>query len=255
MVTRLVCKELPPLETLLSHTTEGTVTNHQFPHVSCINLFYEGMIMANGQETRTCASTHAYPGFGHALFLLLQSIRHTVKIYGNVSRLSWRGRRAIRNLHVEGEVERGLASWKDSEKEHLGEELSDVLLYLIRLSDICGIDLGDAANKKIFSIALFGEAISERCAATLKSCCNFAIHDSPLSSTFSSRPLFSHTFSFSADSHCFSQPPPSFSNERGADGSSMSTGIFFLSCLPPASIDLHSLNNLQSPKDLPTILC
>ncbi|KAK8950885.1 hypothetical protein KSP39_PZI004349 [Platanthera zijinensis] len=48
-----------------------------------------------------------------------------------------------------GEVERGLASWKDSDKEHLGEELSDVLLYLIRLSDICGIDLGDAANKKI----------------------------------------------------------------------------------------------------------
>lgn len=48
-----------------------------------------------------------------------------------------------------GEVDRGLPNWKESDKEHLGEELSDVLLYLIRLADICGIDLGDAATKKI----------------------------------------------------------------------------------------------------------
>ncbi|XXG89679.1 hypothetical protein AAC387_Pa12g1623 [Persea americana] len=48
-----------------------------------------------------------------------------------------------------GEVARGLPNWEESDKEHLGEELSDVLLYLIRLSDICGIDLGDAATKKI----------------------------------------------------------------------------------------------------------
>ncbi|OAY65296.1 dCTP pyrophosphatase 1 [Ananas comosus] len=48
-----------------------------------------------------------------------------------------------------GEVARGLPNWKDSEKEHLGEELSDVLLYLIRLADICDIDLADAATRKI----------------------------------------------------------------------------------------------------------
>ncbi|XP_041003569.1 dCTP pyrophosphatase 1-like [Juglans microcarpa x Juglans regia] len=48
-----------------------------------------------------------------------------------------------------GEVDRGLPNWEESDKEHLGEELSDVLLYLIRLADICGIDLGDAATKKI----------------------------------------------------------------------------------------------------------
>ncbi|KAJ3680175.1 hypothetical protein LUZ60_016453 [Juncus effusus] len=48
-----------------------------------------------------------------------------------------------------GEVPKGLPNWEESDKEHLGEELSDVLLYLIRLSDICGIDLGDAAAKKI----------------------------------------------------------------------------------------------------------
>ncbi|MCD7452274.1 hypothetical protein HAX54_016106 [Datura stramonium] len=39
-----------------------------------------------------------------------------------------------------GEVPR-FADWKENEKIHLGEELSDVLLYLVRLSDICGIDL------------------------------------------------------------------------------------------------------------------
>ncbi|KAJ7957290.1 dCTP pyrophosphatase 1-like [Quillaja saponaria] len=48
-----------------------------------------------------------------------------------------------------GEVPRGLPDWKDEEKQHLGEELSDVLLYLIRLSDICGIDLGKAVLKKL----------------------------------------------------------------------------------------------------------
>ncbi|XP_050292601.1 uncharacterized protein LOC126733374 isoform X3 [Quercus robur] len=48
-----------------------------------------------------------------------------------------------------GEVPRGLPDWKDEEKQHLGEELSDVLLYLVRLSDICGIDLGKAALHKL----------------------------------------------------------------------------------------------------------
>eukprot|EP00262_Sarcandra_glabra_P012050 TRINITY_DN3012_c0_g1_i1.p1 TRINITY_DN3012_c0_g1~~TRINITY_DN3012_c0_g1_i1.p1 ORF type:complete len:146 (+),score=40.58 TRINITY_DN3012_c0_g1_i1:59-439(+) len=53
-----------------------------------------------------------------------------------------------------GEVARGLPNWEESDKEHLGEELSDVLLYLIRLADICEIDLGDAATKKIAKNAI-----------------------------------------------------------------------------------------------------
>ncbi|KAA8527873.1 hypothetical protein F0562_035258 [Nyssa sinensis] len=48
-----------------------------------------------------------------------------------------------------GEVPRGLPDWKEEEKQHLGEELSDVLLYLVRLSDICGVDLGEAALRKM----------------------------------------------------------------------------------------------------------
>lgn len=48
-----------------------------------------------------------------------------------------------------GEVPRGLPDWKNEEKQHLGEELSDVLLYLVRLADICGIDLGKAALRKL----------------------------------------------------------------------------------------------------------
>ncbi|KAF3631437.1 dCTP pyrophosphatase 1 [Capsicum baccatum] len=48
-----------------------------------------------------------------------------------------------------GEVPRGLPDWEEKEKQHLGEELSDVLLYLVRLSDICGIDLGNAALRKL----------------------------------------------------------------------------------------------------------
>ena len=48
-----------------------------------------------------------------------------------------------------GEVPRGLPGWKEEEKQHLGEELSDVLLYLVRLSDICEVDLGKAALRKL----------------------------------------------------------------------------------------------------------
>ncbi|XP_052187035.1 uncharacterized protein LOC127797887 [Diospyros lotus] len=48
-----------------------------------------------------------------------------------------------------GEVPKGLPDWEDAERVHLGEELSDVLLYLVRLADICGIDLGAAALRKV----------------------------------------------------------------------------------------------------------
>ncbi|XP_070006288.1 uncharacterized protein [Nicotiana sylvestris] len=41
-----------------------------------------------------------------------------------------------------GEVERGLPNWTSDDKEHLEEELSDVLLYLVQLADVCGLDLG-----------------------------------------------------------------------------------------------------------------
>ncbi|ESR53918.1 RS21-C6 protein [Citrus sinensis] len=48
-----------------------------------------------------------------------------------------------------GEVARGLPNWSSDDKEHLEEELSDVLLYLIQLADVCGLDLGQAALAKI----------------------------------------------------------------------------------------------------------
>ena len=81
-----------------------------------------------------------------ALTLIINVIWWCVKV-GEVGELSeifqWRG-----------EVDRGLPNWEASDKEHLGEELSDVLLYLIRLADICGIDLADAASKKIVKNAI-----------------------------------------------------------------------------------------------------
>ncbi|PKI72154.1 hypothetical protein CRG98_007473 [Punica granatum] len=52
-----------------------------------------------------------------------------------------------------GEVARGLPNWTPRDKEHLAEELSDVLLYLIQLADVCGLDLGEAALSKIIKNA------------------------------------------------------------------------------------------------------
>lgn len=43
----------------------------------------------------------------------------------------------------------GLPGWDDAQRTHLGEELADVLLYLVRLADKCAIDLPAAAQRKI----------------------------------------------------------------------------------------------------------
>ncbi|KAF7823750.1 dCTP pyrophosphatase 1 [Senna tora] len=47
-----------------------------------------------------------------------------------------------------GEVPKGLLDWKDEEKFILGKSFQ-MLLYLVRLSDICGIDLGKVALRKL----------------------------------------------------------------------------------------------------------
>ena len=38
--------------------------------------------------------------------------------------------------------------WTEEDKIHLGEELSDVLIYLVRLSDRCHVDLPAAVTRK-----------------------------------------------------------------------------------------------------------
>ncbi|KAF6255769.1 dCTP pyrophosphatase 1 [Scenedesmus sp. NREL 46B-D3] len=48
-----------------------------------------------------------------------------------------------------GEVPAGLPSFSQAEVAHVGQELSDVLLYLLRLADVCGVDLGSAALHKL----------------------------------------------------------------------------------------------------------
>eukprot|EP00467_Chlorarachnion_reptans_P017000 CAMPEP_0114522442 /NCGR_PEP_ID=MMETSP0109-20121206/20740_1 /TAXON_ID=29199 /ORGANISM="Chlorarachnion reptans, Strain CCCM449" /LENGTH=181 /DNA_ID=CAMNT_0001703651 /DNA_START=74 /DNA_END=620 /DNA_ORIENTATION=+ len=48
-----------------------------------------------------------------------------------------------------GEVDPGVPKFSDKEREHLGEEISDVLIYLIRLADRCQIDMATAALKKL----------------------------------------------------------------------------------------------------------
>jgi dCTP diphosphatase len=66
-----------------------------------------------------------------------------------------------------GEVPKGLPDWKEEEKVHLGEELSDVLLYLVQLSDICGIDLGKAVLRKVQLNAIKYPVSNERSQASI----------------------------------------------------------------------------------------
>ena len=39
--------------------------------------------------------------------------------------------------------------WSQADRMHLSEEIADVLLYLVRLADVCGIDIGDAVIDKM----------------------------------------------------------------------------------------------------------
>lgn len=48
-----------------------------------------------------------------------------------------------------GEVPEGLPGWSDKERSHLGQEMADVLLYLLRLSHKCRVDLARAALDKL----------------------------------------------------------------------------------------------------------
>jgi dCTP diphosphatase len=43
----------------------------------------------------------------------------------------------------------GLPGWSARDAEHLGEEMSDVFIYLLRLADRCGVDLAAAASRKL----------------------------------------------------------------------------------------------------------
>lgn len=65
-----------------------------------------------------------------------------------------------------GEVPRGLPDWNADEKERLGEELSDVLLYLVRLADICEVNLGEATLRKLKKNAM--KYPVERCKGSSK---------------------------------------------------------------------------------------
>ncbi|KAK9808878.1 hypothetical protein WJX72_005627 [[Myrmecia] bisecta] len=47
------------------------------------------------------------------------------------------------------EAGRGLPGFTQAEKSDVADELSDVLLYLIRMADVCGIDLANAVKLKI----------------------------------------------------------------------------------------------------------
>ena len=53
-----------------------------------------------------------------------------------------------------GEVAPGLPNFTEDEKKHVGEEMSDVLLYLVRLADRCDINLAQAALAKMEKNAL-----------------------------------------------------------------------------------------------------
>lgn len=48
-----------------------------------------------------------------------------------------------------GEVDAGLPDWDRKDKSALEQELADVAIYLIRLADVCKVNLPKAIEKKM----------------------------------------------------------------------------------------------------------
>ena len=42
-----------------------------------------------------------------------------------------------------------MQGWSDADRAHLGQEISDVLIYLIRLAERCHVDLPSAVLNKL----------------------------------------------------------------------------------------------------------
>lgn len=51
--------------------------------------------------------------------------------------------------HFQWMTEEGSRNLDADKKEQVGQELSDTLVYLLRIAEVCDIDLLEAANKKI----------------------------------------------------------------------------------------------------------
>jgi dCTP diphosphatase len=56
--------------------------------------------------------------------------------------------------HAYTQVPPGLPDFSPADRAHVGQELSDVLLYLIRLADVAGVDLGTAVRDKLAANAV-----------------------------------------------------------------------------------------------------
>ncbi|VDH91202.1 Hypothetical predicted protein [Mytilus galloprovincialis] len=54
----------------------------------------------------------------------------------------------LEDIQWKGEVKVGLPEFTEEEKKHVGQEMSDVLIYLVRLADRCKIDLPAAVLQK-----------------------------------------------------------------------------------------------------------
>ena len=72
---------------------------------------------------------------------------------------SRRGRRADRTLPVAARKDAADLARQEPLRSHASEELADVLLYLVRLADVLGIDLRQAADRKLSNAAKHPAAV------------------------------------------------------------------------------------------------
>eukprot|EP00775_Hariotina_reticulata_P008320 gene8320-8505_t len=119
--------------------------------------------LPQGHRTEIMLDTGPPPGQSYPWSIIsLDQLRRALQVFAKERQ--WEQYHTPRNLLLalvgevgelaeifqwKGEVANNLPTFTPAEKQHVGEELSDVLLYLIRLADVCGVDLGKAALDKL----------------------------------------------------------------------------------------------------------
>lgn len=88
------------------------------------------------------STTVGLPGWSDAGKIVLSAFFQTNSIKSQKKRVMMMMRTFLHSVCM-------CAHLSPADRHHLGEEMSDVLLYLVRLADKCDVDLADAVQKKI----------------------------------------------------------------------------------------------------------
>ncbi|KAL4167106.1 hypothetical protein KRP22_012593 [Phytophthora ramorum] len=148
-------------EALLDSAIDGTMGEDVFTGSSSGQPTTTDVVVAANSSDQTATSNGIHLPAKFEETMTLESLRKRIADFADER--DWNQFHTPRNLLLalngevgelceifqwKGEV-KNTVDWSARDKEHLGEEISDVLIYLVRLADKCDVNLPAALNDKI----------------------------------------------------------------------------------------------------------